>query len=928
MATSLLARFTPSLMQPEMLEAMFVQREDLAHRIVDQVRDNVLSSAKNHNLLIGPRGIGKSHLVSLIHHRIAGMEDLRDRALMAWLREEEWGVTSFLDLLLRILRALNERYPDLIPDDRLSAIQQASRRSAEQESEKLLQELLTRKVLVLIVENLDDMFNGLGTEGQKKLRAYLQDNQNCAILATAQSLFKGVSLHSSPFYGFFRIQHLAPLEFDDAVKLIANIATWLQDSELAAFIKTPVGRARLRAVHHLAGGNHRVYVIFAEFLTRDSLDELVSPFLRMLDDLTPYYQARMAWLSPYQRKIVEYLCEERGALPVKEIAQGCFISPQSASSQLKILRDMGYVESTTNKRESFYELREPLMRLCIELKKNRGGPIRLLVDFLRSWHSRAELQTRLANLQQDKLIEREYLSYVISEYEEGKRDLRVDACLEAYRKYADNGDYQRALEVADELVAIRGDSEDLVRQGAYLLNLGRCEEALVAVDKIIELDSKNIMGWRLRAGTLGVLARYKEALVAADKIIELFPKYLDGWLIRAMALASLDRYEEALVAADKVIELDPKNIDGWLFRARALRILDRYEEALVAAGKVIELDPKNMTGWQLRATALLFLARHEEALVAADKVIELDPKNIVGWEFRARALLKLDRHEETLVAADKVIELDPKKITGWRVRTTALLFLARHEEMLVALDKAIDLDPKDLTGWQLRATLLLFLARYEEALVAAGKVIELDPKNIDGWRRRADALAKLHRFEEVVACYDRVIAMGEESSSLVIDRSEALIAVNRWDEAISTLELALSRLASSPANTDYDAAGIVESLFQCTRDLGLLRERVRVLIELHYKYERTASLGPAIVESIELLTAPTIASATRRSWFEIWQSLVGDKAEFQIPIRLLKAAVEYTESKDERVLLELPSEERRLLMPLLGIEDKPQHPSA
>ena len=754
MATTLLARFTPSLMQPKMLEAMFVQREDLAYRIVDLIRDSVLTSAKNHTLLIGPRGIGKSHLVSLIHHRIAAMDDLRDRALIAWLREEEWGVTSFLDLLLRILRALNEKYAALIPTQRLVAIQQTSRRLAEQESEKLLRELLANKVLVLIVENLDDLFSGFGTEGQRKLRAYLQDNQNCTILATAQSLFKGVSLHNSPFYGFFRIQHLAPLEFEDAVRLIANIATWLQDSELAAFIKTPVGRARLRAVHHLAGGNHRVYVIFAEFLTRDSLDELVSPFLRMLDDLTPYYQARMAWLSPHQRKIVEYLCEKRSALPVKDIAQGCFISPQSASSQLKVLRDMGYVEATTNKRESFYELREPLMRLCIELKKNRGGPIRLLVDFLRLWHSRTELQTRLATLQQDKSMERDYLSYAISEYEEGKRDLRIDACLEDVRKYATKSDYQRALQVAEELVAIRGESRDLVRQSGCLLNVDRGNEALVAADKIIELDSKNVGGWELRA-----------------------------W-----ALWQLDRYEEMSAAADKIIELNSKNVGGWEHRAWALWQLDRYEEMLVAADKVVELNSKNVEGWKLRA-----------------------------W-----------------------------------------------------------------------------------------------------------ALADLHRLEEAVACYDSIIAMGEDSLDVFMSRSEALIGLNRWDEAISTLEQVLSRLASSPASTDYDVEGFVEKIFESTRDFAILRERVRVLIELHQKYQRGASLGTAIVASIERLTAPTIASATKRAWVEIWQSLVGEKSEFQIPIRLLKAAVEYSESKDERVLLELPSEERRVLMPLLGRKEKLQ----
>ncbi|WP_019502169.1 hypothetical protein [Pseudanabaena sp. PCC 6802] len=67
-----------------------------------------------------------------------------------------------------------------------------------------------------------------------------------------------------------------------------------------------------------------------------------------------------------------------------------------------------------------------------------------------------------------------------------------------------------------------------------------------------------------------------------------------------------------------------------------------------------------------------------------------------------------------------------------------------------------------------------------------------------------------------------------------------------------------------------------------------------------------------------------------RTWLEIWQELVGDRREFQIPLRLLNAAVRYRETKGvseaptkeaRRVLLELPVEERNLLQSLLEVGD-------
>ena len=51
-----------------------------------------------------------------------------------------------------------------------------------------------------------------------------------------------------------------------------------------------------------------------------SLDDLVTPFMRMVDDMTPYYQDRIRQLAPQQRKLVEFLSRNERPTIVKEIA--------------------------------------------------------------------------------------------------------------------------------------------------------------------------------------------------------------------------------------------------------------------------------------------------------------------------------------------------------------------------------------------------------------------------------------------------------------------------------------------------------------------------------------------------------------------------------------------------------------------------------
>jgi DNA-binding transcriptional ArsR family regulator len=285
-------------------------------------------------------------------------------------------------------------------------------------------------------------------------------------------------------------------------------------------------------VHYLSGGSPRVYIVFSAFLmTPESLDKLVEPFMEMLDSLTPYYQDRMKYLSNQQRKIVDFLCDRGGAAPVKQIAKRCFIEQRTVSSQLKDLRDKGYVKTEEIGRESWYELREPLMRFCLEVKKQRNQPIRLIVDFIRVWYTRKELQQRLGLRMADvDLAEKE--SHFM--YRQGLKPIPPDAVME--REY-----YTRALE------AIERNEED-PRLKAYFDEI-----------EILYRTERLCFGFRI-CGKIGSKSRRGKGLVEKGR-----------------CLNSLERYDEALECLDKAIEID--SIMRGLGHQGCTRHLKRYDEA-------------------------------------------------------------------------------------------------------------------------------------------------------------------------------------------------------------------------------------------------------------------------------------------------------------------------------------------------------------
>ena len=513
-AKKFISVFTPSRTSPEDLEKIFVQRHDLLDDAVERVRDSALTPNKHHLLFVGPRGSGKTHLITLLVDRLGQQADLEKKLDIAWLNEDETS-TTLLELLIRIYRALTKRYPEKYEAEALNEVFDLPPDAALERVKKTLLTTRGSRSLLIVVENLDALFDGLGDPGRKELRALIQEHSVFTIVATAQALNSSLTSREEPFYGFFQTEHLKPLDRHHAAKLLENIARLNEQADVVAFLQTARGRARVRALHHLSGGSHRIYIVLSHFISGDNIDDLVEPFRKMVDELTPYYQERIRWLPPQQRKIIESLCKSDGTLPVKVLAQQLFATHQTISNQLKDLRDKGYVKTSQRGRESLYEVTEPLMRICVEAKDNQSyEPLKLLIDFVRVWYNERELDDRLDRYQSDA-TNRSYLEAARAKTStEGnlRQRLLVDSLREELSGTSSNrlveelcgelqvqreelalaveslnrGDPKEALELLTELTGSQ-DGARLVR-GTLLSNLGKHEEAIADYTNAIELE--------------------------------------------------------------------------------------------------------------------------------------------------------------------------------------------------------------------------------------------------------------------------------------------------------------------------------------------------------------------------------------------------------------------------------------------------------
>ena len=406
MSTVSISRFTPSTMPEDLLERLFVVRQPILERLMDRVANLGTTPSPHHTLLVGPRGAGKTHIISLVYHRSKKLIAQGSGFQIAWLPEDPWVIMSYRHLLSEILRSI---HPKQRPQNRNEAELDAQLRAVIKENGPIL----------ILAENFDQILDALGEQGQQKLRHLLQTGSNILIIGSTTRLDRNLSDHSHPFFGFFDTIRLTPFSPEEARKMLVALAIEGKDDRLSNKLSDDTTLSRICTIAHLAGGQPRLWALLGSALTVEQLDHLTDLLLSRFDDLTPYYQEQLTRLSPQQRLVIAELASADRPLAVKELAGRIGADQRSIAKTVSDLTDRGWLEPVStifadllDRRRTYYELAEPLARLAFQIKESRGKPLPLVIDFLINWFDADQLrasdksaygQAALMEMEQDEV---------------------------------------------------------------------------------------------------------------------------------------------------------------------------------------------------------------------------------------------------------------------------------------------------------------------------------------------------------------------------------------------------------------------------------------------------------------------------------------------------------------------------------------------
>ena len=382
-----LYKYTPDEMSEQSFLERFVVRDDIFNDIFDDIKSIDYNVQQQHYLIVGQRGQGKTTLLRKIQLEIKNDKKLSSFLLPIKFAEEQYSVRTLSRLWEEIADYLELNYNDNFPTIYEDIEEHFEDDDYDLKSFTYLESAIKKqnKKLVLLLDNIDELFTKLKPKEIQRLREILLSSSTFRIIGGSTKMFDQQFDYSKPFYEFFKIIKLQGLDFEDSKKFMLALGNEEQKKKILKVITdTP---QRLETLRRLTTGVPRTLVILYEIFLNDdgnAFDDL----LKILDEVTPLYKHRMDDLPPTLQEIVHTLAINWDGMMTAEIAKKMRMESKSVSSQLKQLEKYEIIDAISTGKNKIYMIKERFFNIWYLMRNGRKydrQKVEWLVQFLLAW---------------------------------------------------------------------------------------------------------------------------------------------------------------------------------------------------------------------------------------------------------------------------------------------------------------------------------------------------------------------------------------------------------------------------------------------------------------------------------------------------------------------------------------------------------------
>ncbi len=288
------------------------------------------------------------------------------------------------------------------------------------------------------------------------------------------------------------------------------------------------------------------------------------------------------------------------------------------------------------------------------------------------------------------------------------------------------------------------------------------DQALISINRSIEIDSENSKYYTLKSKILYNLECYEQALFSINKAIKINSENSNYYAINSQSVKSLK-------GDKKSIEIESENSDYYLLKSEILYNLERYEEALASINKAIEIDPVNPEYYSNRSIFLHYLRRYNDALISDEQAIKINSKNYSCYSNKGLSLSIIGDYPAAINSCARAIQLGGNKPILLVNKGIVLSRAGEYSQAMKLFDRVIREHPENEEGYYGKACCYARQGDTERAIAALQQAIQIAPRRCcqeARWNPDFDSLRNDEQFISLVG-----ESQSRDRSSIDVDRT-------------------------------------------------------------------------------------------------------------------------------------------------------------
>ncbi|HMU03017.1 MAG TPA: tetratricopeptide repeat protein, partial [Saprospiraceae bacterium] len=673
-------KYNPGLLKDEDVINNFLVRQKVFHTLINQIRKEEKDSIPQHNLIIGQRGMGKTTLLKRIEVELRSDALLADKFVPLQFPEELYNIDRLskfwlntIDVLIDYLEIVNEKSLSQKCEKQVKKLLNDGDQSyLDENAYTLFMSMMAEldKRPVLLVDNLDLVFEGLQSDEQWQLREKMSKSNAPIFIGASAAPFDAVFDYKQAFYDYFKLTTLDPLEYEFFLELIISLADSLDDEKIKSSFYT--NQNRIKTLFRLTGGNIRTAIILFSSLSAGFGTNVSDDLEKLLDEVTPIYKARVDELSDQMRTIVDAIALYWDPIDLQKLRDITLLENNTLSPQLRRLRQIGWItKAPSNKTKGDkYEMTERFFNVWYLMRRStrrHRKNITCLSRFIEEFYGEelhqiatsllsksiasendAVFRLALSPTIKNKTLKEKFDAHtsdginILAESEPeiyGKLGIenKIELNFDEYDKLIKNEKYREADEWLSNMIELFPKNAKLRFYKGYVNQeyLKNFDKALISYHYTIKLDSKLSEPWEnlgnLYQDNLNEFDKAKEAYFYAN---ELNPNNASIWYnLGNLLMKHFKEYDKAKDAYLKAIELDPEYLSamtnlGYLYHYH-LKEFNKAKEYYLC---VIAIKPNFAYAWiNLGNLYQEYFNNYENAKHAYEKAIKSDPDDGYSW---------------------------------------------------------------------------------------------------------------------------------------------------------------------------------------------------------------------------------------------------------------------------------------------------------